>query len=67
MGGFAITIATWLALFSFAPHDWLDGIVSTSPWIYSLATMVVWWGSAQLMYWGFRRSRHQGTSIPHAH
>jgi hypothetical protein len=67
MGGFAITIATWLALLSFAPHDWLDGIVSTSPWIYCLASMVVWWGSAELMYWGFRHGRHQASSIPDAH
>lgn len=67
MGGFAITIATWLALLSFAPHDWLDGIVSTSPWIYSLASMVVWWGSAELMYWGFRHSRQQDSKITHAH
>ena len=67
MGGFAITIATWLALLSFAPHDWLDGIVSTSPWIYSLASMVVWWGSAELMYWGFRHGRQQDSKITHAH
>jgi hypothetical protein len=67
MGGFAITIATWLALLSFAPRDWQDDIVSISPWIYSLASMLVWWGSAELMYWGFRHSRHQDSSIPDAH
>ena len=67
MGGFAITIATWLALLSFAPRGWMDDIVSTSPWLYSLATMVLWWGSAELMYWGFRHGRHQDSSIPHAH
>jgi hypothetical protein len=42
MGGFAITIAAWLGLLSFAPRDWLDGIVGTSLWIYSLSSMVVW-------------------------
>src|SRR5882672_4584282 len=42
MGGFAITIAGWLALFSFAPSDWLDSVVSVSPWIYSLASMALW-------------------------
>jgi len=67
MGGFAITIATWLALLSFAPHDWLDGIVSTSPWIYSLASMVVWWGSAVFAYWSFRRGRQHRARITHAH
>jgi len=66
MGGFAITIATWLALLSFAPHDWLDGIVSTSPWIYSLASMVVWWGSAEITYWGFRRGHRRRSSITQA-
>jgi len=40
MGGFAITIAAWLGLLSFAPRDWLDGIVGTSLWIYTLASMV---------------------------
>ena len=67
MGGFAITIAVWLALLSLSPPGFLDGIVSTSPWIYSLATMVLWWGSGQLMYWTFRRGRQQASSIPHAH
>jgi hypothetical protein len=66
MAGFAITIATWLALLSFAPHDWLDGIVSTSPWIYSLASMVVWWGSAEITYWGFRRGHRRRSSITQA-
>ena len=66
MGGFAITIATWLALLSFAPRGLLDGIVSTSPWIYSLATMLVWFGSAQFTYWSFRRGRHQDSSITQA-
>jgi hypothetical protein len=66
MAGFAITIAAWLALIAFAPPGLLDGIVSTSPWIYSLATMLVWWGSAQFMYWSFRRSRQHRSSITHA-
>jgi hypothetical protein len=66
MGGFAITIATWLAILSFAPHDWLDGIVSTSPWVYSLASMVVWWGSAEITYWGFRRGHRRRSSITQA-
>jgi hypothetical protein len=67
MGGFAIAIAAWLAVLSFAPLEWLYGIVSLSPWIYCLATMVLWWGSAELMYWSFRRSRQQDLSIPRAH
>jgi hypothetical protein len=67
MGGFAITIATWLALLSFAPLGFLDGIVSTRPWIYSLATMALWWGSAELMYWTFRRGHQQDSSIREAH
>jgi hypothetical protein len=67
MGGFAITIGAWLALLSFAPPSLLDGIVSTTPWIYSLASMVLWWGSAEFMYWSFRRSRQQDSSIPDAH
>jgi hypothetical protein len=57
MGGFALTIAAWLAILSFGPPHWVDGIVSLSPWIYCLATMVVWWGSAEFMYWRFRRGR----------
>jgi hypothetical protein len=67
MGGFAITIAAWLAVFSFAPTQWLDGIVNISPWIYCLASFAVWSGSAELIYWSFRRSHHQHSSIPHAH
>jgi len=66
MAGFAVTISAWLALLSFAPHDWLDGIVSTSPWIYSLASMLVWWGSAVFAYWSFRRGRQHRSSITHA-
>ena len=67
MGGFAITIAAWLALLSFAPPQWLDDIVSISPWIYCLMSMAVWAGSAQLMYWGFRRGRLRHFSVPQAH
>jgi len=67
MGGFAITIAAWLAVFSFAPAQWLDAIVSLSPWIYCLASVAVWSGSAEVMYWSFRRSRRQHSSITHAH
>lgn len=64
--GFAITIAAWLALLSLAPTDWLDVIVSRSPWIYCLASITVWSVSAELMYWGFRRSRQHHPSIPHS-
>jgi len=64
MGGFAITIAGWLTVLSFAPLQWLDGI---SPWIYCLATMLVWWGSAEFMYWSVRRGRQHRSSITHAH
>src|SRR5580693_812211 len=66
MGGFAITIAAWLALLSFSPPGLLDGIVSKSPWIYCLATMAFWWGSAELLYWSFRRGRQQDSSITRA-
>jgi xanthosine utilization system XapX-like protein len=64
MGGFAITIAGWLAVLSFAPLQWLDRM---SPWIYCLATMLVWWGSAEFTYWSFRRGRQHRSSITHAH
>jgi hypothetical protein len=67
MAGFAVTIAAWLALLSFAPPGLLDSIVSTSPWIYSLATMLVWWGSAEFTYWIFRRGRQHRSSITHAY
>ncbi|MGO9453644.1 MAG: hypothetical protein ACLQDV_21730 [Candidatus Binataceae bacterium] len=66
MGGFAITIAVWLAALSFAPEGWLDAIQNVSPWVYSVASMALWSVSAELMYLGFRRSRHH-SSIPHAH
>jgi hypothetical protein len=66
MGGFAITIAAWLAVLSFSPPEWLDSIVSISPWIYCLMSMAVWSGSAHLMYWGFRRGRLHHSSIPQA-
>jgi hypothetical protein len=66
MGGFAITIASWLAVLSFAPLKWLDSIASITPWIYCLASMAVWFGSAELMYWSFRRGRQAHSSIPHA-
>ena len=67
MGGFAVTIAVWLALLSFAPPGLLDSIVRTSPWIYSLATMLVWFASGQFAYWSFRRGRQHRSSITHAH
>jgi hypothetical protein len=67
MGGFAITIAAWLAILSFVPPASLDGIVGISPWIYCLASIAVWSVSAELMYWSFRRSRQQHSSTPHAH
>lgn len=67
MGGFAVTIAAWLAVLSFAPPEWLDRIASISPWIYCLTSMAVWWGSAELMYWRFRCSRQQDSSIPDPH
>jgi cell division protein FtsW (lipid II flippase) len=64
MGGFAITIAGWFALLSFAPVKWLDSIATITPWIYCLASMAVWFGSAELMYWARRwirlSSRTQG-------
>ena len=66
MGGFAVTIAAWLALLSFAPPGFLDSIVSTSPWIYSLATMLIWFGSGQFAYWSFRRGRRHRSSITQA-
>ena len=62
MAGFAITIALWLALFSFVPMEWLE--LSVSPWLYCLTSMVVWASSAHLMYWGFRRKRPRHSSIP---
>lgn len=66
MGGFAITIAAWLAVLSFAPLNWLDSIASAEPWVYSLASMSVWFGSGQLMYRSFRRGRRHSSSIHHA-
>jgi len=66
MGGFAITVAAWLAVLSLSPPGFLNGVISTSPWLYSLATMVLWCGTGQLMYWNFRRSHQQRSSITHA-
>jgi hypothetical protein len=66
MGGFAITIAAWLAVLSFAPLKWLDSTASAPPWIYCLASTAVWFGSGQVMYRSFRWSRQAQSSIPHA-
>jgi hypothetical protein len=66
MGGFAITIAAWLTVLSFAPLKWLDAIASITPWIYYLASMAIWFGSGQLMYRIFRRGRQMHSSIWHA-
>jgi len=63
MAGFAITIALWLALFSFVPMEWLESI-SISPWLYCLASIAVWVSSAHLMYWGFRHKRPRHSSVP---
>jgi hypothetical protein len=63
MAGFAVTIALWLALFSFVPMEWLESI-GISPWLYSLASIAVWVSSAQMMYWGFRHKRLRHSSIP---
>jgi len=62
--GFAITIASWLAIFSFVPMEWLESATSVSPWLYCLASVAVWASSAELMYWGFRRKRLRHSSIP---
>jgi hypothetical protein len=29
--------------------------------------MLVWWGSAEFMYWSFRHGRQHRSSITHAH
>jgi hypothetical protein len=63
MAGFAITIASWLALISFVPMEWLESI-GIAPWLYCLGSIAVWVGSAQLMYWGLRRKRPRHSSIP---
>ena len=60
--GFAITITSWLAIFSFVPMEWLESI-SISPWLYCLASIAMWASSAQLMYWGFRRKRLRRVSV----
>ena len=64
MAGFAITIALWLAIFSFVPSQWLDFVISISPWLYCLASIAVWATSAELMYWGFRHKHLRHVSIP---
>jgi len=61
--GFAITIAAWLAIFSFIPMEWLES-AGISPWLYCLASVAVWASSAELMYWGFRRKRLRHSSVP---
>jgi hypothetical protein len=62
--GFAITITSWLAIFSFVPMEWLGSAISISPWLYCLASIAVWASSAELMYWGFRRKRLRHVSVP---
>jgi hypothetical protein len=64
MAGFAITITSWLAIFSFVPMEWLGSAISISPWLYCLASIAVWASSAELMYWGFRRKRLRQVSVP---
>ena len=64
MAGFAITITLWLAIFSFVPTQWLDFVISISPWLYCLASIAVWATSAELMYWGFRHKHLRHVSIP---
>jgi hypothetical protein len=64
MAGFAITITSWLAIFSFVPMEWLGSAISISPWLYCLASIAVWASSAELMYWGFRRKRLRHVSVP---
>jgi hypothetical protein len=63
MAGFAITIVSWLAIFSFVPMEWLESAIG-SPWLYCLASIAVWASSAVSMYWGFRRKRLRHVSIP---
>jgi hypothetical protein len=64
MSGFAITIAVWLALLSFAPPRWLDSIAGATPWIDCLVSIAVWSASAELMYRYFHASRRQRHSFP---
>jgi len=63
-GGFAITMAVWLAILSFG-FDRLAGLsAGLSPWTYCLFSFALWFTSGHLMYWNIRRSRHPST--PHA-
>jgi hypothetical protein len=57
-GGFAITIAAWLAILSFG-FDWLAGMTGVSPWAYCLASLAIWFTAGHVMYWSVRRSRRR--------
>ena len=59
-GGFAITIAAWLAILSFG-FDWLAGMNGVSPWIYCLASLVIWFSAGHIMYWSIRRTRRRAS------
>ncbi|HTR61947.1 MAG TPA: hypothetical protein VMH37_09610 [Candidatus Binataceae bacterium] len=62
-GGFAITIAAWLAILSFG-FDWLAGLRGVSPWAYCLVSLAIWFTAGHAMYWSIRRSRRRA-SLPH--
>ena len=59
-GGFAITIAAWLAILSFG-FDWLAGLTNVSPWVYCLFSLLLWFTAGHVMYWNIRRSRRRAS------
>jgi hypothetical protein len=55
--GFALTISTWVAALSFMPEDWLDWLGEAPPWIYCIASVIVWAAFSEGMYLIFRSSQ----------
>jgi hypothetical protein len=63
LGGFAIMIAAWLVVLSYAPLEWLAE--NAAPWENIAASLAVWSVSSELIHVGIRRGRWR-SSIPRA-
>jgi ABC-type transport system involved in cytochrome c biogenesis permease subunit len=61
--GFGLTITTWVAALSFMPGEWLDALSAAPPWLYCLASIVLWAGFTGTSHAVFRGFSKRGTDL----
>jgi len=52
--GLALTMGTWVAVLSFAPDGWMEGLVTAPPWLCCLASAALWVSFSIASYSVFR-------------